>query len=198
MKTKQIVISVLICIIFAFGKSSFAKLVIYEGDGQAYEIAEGDKTKEIAELTKTYIESKKSEDRYKVRLKNTILKAEQDRSKRVDITHVLKENIVGNNGEILKRAGDKYNPLENVTMTNLIIIDGESEDQIEWAREKEKEFSGKTKILIAKGSTKDAKDFHGIRVYRLRDDMQEFFQITHIPCTVSQEGKELVVNEYNI
>lgn len=198
MKTKQIVISVLLCIIFVSGKSSVAKLVIYEGDGQAYEIAEGDKTKEIAELTKIYIESKKSEDRYKVRLKNTILKAEQDRSKRVDVTHVLKENIVGNNGELLKRAGDKYNPLENVTMTNLIIIDGESEDQVEWAIEKEKEFSGNTKILIAKGSTKDAKNLYGIRVYRLRDDMQEFFQITHIPCTVRQDGKELVVNEYNI
>jgi len=183
---------------FAPGKSSVAKLVVYEGDGQAYEIAEGDKTKEVAELTRNYIESKKSEDRHKVRLKNTILKAERDRSKRVDVTHVLKENIVGNNGEILKRAGDKYNPLENVTMTNLIIIDGENEDQIDWAIEKEKEFSGNTKILIAKGSTKDAKNLHGIRVYRLRDDMQEFFQITHIPCTVSQDGKELVVNEYNI
>lgn len=198
MKIKKIVIFALSCIMLAPGNSSVAKLVVYEGDGLTYEIAERDKTKEVAEFTRNYIENKKSEDRYKVILKNYVLKAEQDRSRRVDVTHILKENIMGSNGEILKLAGDKYNPLENVTMTNLIIIDGESEDQIEWAIDKKKEFFGNTKILIAKGSTKDVKDLHGIRVYRLRDDMQEFFQITHIPCTVRQDGKELVVNEYNI
>ncbi|NTU73858.1 hypothetical protein HGB07_06890 [Candidatus Roizmanbacteria bacterium] len=171
-------------------------MIIYQGDGQSYEISEKDKTKEVVELTKSYIGNKKSEDRYKVKLKNTPLKADRNRSKRVDVTHTLKENIVGKNGEILRRAGDKYNPLENVTMTNLIIIDGESADQIEWATEKEKEFSGNTKILIVSGSTKDVTEHYGIRVYRLRDDMQEFFKITHIPCTVSQDGKELVVNEY--
>lgn len=196
MKKNRIVIAVLFCIIFAPCKSSIAKLEIYKGDGRTYEIAEKDKTKNIAELTRKYLDSDKSEDRYKVKLKNTVVKATKNRSKRVDVTHTFKEDIVGNNGEILKRAGDKYNPLENFIMTNLIIIDGESEDQIEWAIEKEKKLTGNTKILIAKGSSKDVKNRHGIHVYRLRDDMQEFFQITHIPCTVSQDGKELIVNEF--
>ena len=197
MKNNRIVIAVLFCLVFLPGKSSIAKLIIYEGDGQSYEISEKDKTKEVVELTKSYIESNKSDDRYKVKLKNTLRKADRDRSKRVDVTHTFKEDIVGNNGEILRHAGDKYNPLENVNMTNLIIIDGESENQIEWAIEKENEFTGNTKILIASGSTKDVKEIYGIKVYRLRDDMQEFFKITHIPCTVSQDGKELIVNEYN-
>lgn len=201
MSSKTIIFAFLFAIIFVCHKPLDAKLIIYKGDGNTYDVNENDKTKDIEEKTLNYLkrdnQNKAVDNRFRVKLKKQVLQSELNRTKRVDVTHTFKEDIK-HEGIIIQKAGDRFNPLESVHMTNLIIIDGENENQIDWAIGKEKELTGKTKILISNGSSNIIKMNYGIRVYRLTDDMQKLYQITHVPCTVSQDGKELLVHEYKI
>ena len=201
MSTKTIMFAFFFSLIFVCHKPSNAKLITYQGDGNTYDVTEKDKTKEIEEKTLNYLkrdnQNTSVDDRFRVKLKEQVFKSELNRTKKVDVTHTFKEDIK-HEGTVIQKAGDRFNPLESVHMTNLIIIDGENENQIDWAIGKEKEFTGKTKILISNGSSNIIKINYGIRVYRLTDDMQKLYQITHVPCTVSQDGKELLVHEYKI
>ena len=203
MSTKTIIFAFFFSLIFVYHKPSNAKLITYQGDGNTYDVTEKDKTKEIEEKTLNYLkrdnQNTSVDDRFRVKLKEQVFKSELNRTKKVDVTHTFKEDLKYE-GTVIQHAGDRFNPLESVRMTNLIIIDGENENQIYWAIGKEKEFlgKGKTKILISNGSSNVIKTNHGIRVYRLNDDMKKLYQITHVPCTVSQDGKELLVHEYKI
>jgi ASC-1-like (ASCH) protein len=113
----------------------------------------------------------------------------------VDITYTLPVDIKDKDGNVLIAKGHKHNPLAKMTMTSLIVINGEKKEHIQWAKQKKKAIK-KAKILISKGSFLAIQRKHNLRVYHLKDQMVDRFQINRVPCTVIQKEQKLEITEY--
>lgn len=83
-------------------------------------------------------------------------------------------------------------------MPSLLIVDGEDEEQVKWAIGKKEDFSGEYMILLTNGSFKTILREYQLRVFRLTDSLQKRFEITHVPCSVIQEGNKIIVSEYEL
>lgn len=69
----------------------------------------------------------------------------EPRSYLYDPTIIVQEDIRTQNGQIIARAGDEFNPLEFTPMNQrLVFFDGDDAEQIEWARS---EFSGTDQVV---------------------------------------------------
>lgn len=191
---------ILISFLIGFPISSVA-MEIFEGSGEAYTVTEPDQTEKISSLTQKHLaDERKStldEERYRVSLKNPPGYAIEDRTKEVDLTYVFKNDIIGKDGVIIRKKGDSYNPLDRLVMPDLLVIDGENENHIKWAIE-QKEDLYDYMILITSGSFLTVGRLYKLRVYRLTDSLQRRFQITHIPCAVTQDGNKVMVMEYGL
>jgi len=174
------------------------EMVIIEGDGYEFDVAENDQTEAIAKKTQEYLENRGIPVNGNVELNNPLLTATEESVRRVDITYTYPKDVAGKDGKILRKAGDTFNPLTKVTMPDLIVVSGKSETQLAWAeRFKEENLSPSAMIVLADGNWKTVRKELGIEAYRLSDRLQQRLQLTHVPCTVSQDGEEIVIHEYS-
>jgi conjugal transfer pilus assembly protein TraW len=173
-------------------------LQIIEGQGRSYPIAEASQSQAIAhqyQKAKSKPDRRKLEKKWVAKLENPPTTARQDRTRLVDITYTLPVDIKDKEGNVLIAKGHKHNPLAKMTMTSLIVIDGQKKEHIQWARQKKKALK-KAKILISKGSFLAIQRKHNLRVYHLKDQMVDRFQIKRVPCTIIQKGQQLEISEY--
>jgi hypothetical protein len=180
-----------------------AALTVIEGDGKAYPIVEQSQADNIKNQ---YIKEKKERDKlspkelenkYVVHLTKVPDPASENRVRNVDPSYTLPFDITDSGGKIIKeyKKGYTFNPLDKITMTSLIVIDGNKEDQITWAQKLNKEISP-SKILLSKGSFIAVARKYRLRVYHLNDDIMNRMGIERVPCTVIQKGNMLEVAEY--
>ncbi len=174
-------------------------LEVIDGQGRSYPIEEADQGKA---LVKQYNNSRKQktsrtdlEKKWVARLERQPRLCKQNRTRLVDITYTLPFDIQDKDGRILFAKGHQHNPLVKMTMTSLIIIDGEKKEHIEWAKQQKKDLKN-AKILITKGSFLTIRREHNLRVYHLKDQMMDRFKIEKIPCTIIQQGQKLEVTEF--
>ena len=80
-----------------------------------------------------------------------VIKTKKARIFEFDPTIELTEDLKDQKGKIFARKGDKHNALDYITYSKtLLFIDGEDEEQIEWAKLKLLKHK-KVKIILVKG-----------------------------------------------
>jgi hypothetical protein len=174
-------------------------LQIIEGRGRAYPIEEVSQKKIIAEKIRKETEKKSKPEELEniriVRLTNQPAIARKDRVRQVDISYTLPFDLKDRNGRIMFPKGHAYNPLSQIKMTSLIIIDGENPTHIKWAKEQQAQLKP-AKILLYKGSFLRVMRKYNLRVYHLNDRIMDRMQIETVPCTVVQKDRYLEITEY--
>lgn len=65
----------------------------------------------------------------------------------------LSQDLLDHQGNIIHPAGSKVNPLDSSPLnTVLLIIDGDDEQQVSWAKDQNEQHQQKTKWILVKGS----------------------------------------------
>jgi conjugal transfer pilus assembly protein TraW len=174
-------------------------LQVLEGQGRAYPIGEESQSRKIIreyqKQAQTRTAPEELEKKWVVRLGKKPWAALEDTTRIVDISYTVPFDIADENGKVLIPKGYVYNPLAKINMTSLIVIDGENEEHIQWARQKQKELK-RAKILISRGSFMRVMREKKLRVYHLDDRIMERMQIHAVPCIVVQKGPYLEIREY--
>lgn len=127
-----------------------------------------------------------------------ITKTEKEREFKFDPTITVTQDLADHNGKIFARAGEQFNPLNQVKMTPMLFINGENEKQISWALKKisEKKIFRHdfAKIVLMKGSPFDLQEKLDRPIYF---DQQGFLTkklgIEHVPAIVFQNPWEKVL-----
>lgn len=178
--------------------------------GETFEIEEEDLLEQIlsklrglqnnGELERLTVEANR-------RVKNMILRpnqvqgvsyAETRREYLFDPSIIVTRDLFDDRGRIFACKGERFNPLDNVTMRPLIFIDGENEKHIKWAVSKLSDTKiyrhDQGKIILIKGSPLDLQkklkqeiyfDQFGLLSRRLK--------IKHVPAIVYQNQNDKVL-----
>lgn len=175
--------------------------------GETFEIAEEDLLEQISSKLQILQKKGKLEQLTKEasgRIKDMILKPSQVqgvsyteiRRKYVfDPSIVVTKDLFDNEGRIFARKGEKFNPLNNVTMRPLIFIDGENKNHIKWAIAKLSDPKiyrhEQGKIVLIKGSPLALQETLKREIY-----FDQFglicrkLKIKHVPAIVYQNPNE--------
>lgn len=100
-------------------------------------------------------------------------------------------------GRVFYRANTKVNPLDYISMTQILIfIDGDDEKQVSWALNESNRVKGKAKIILIKGKIIDLMRLKKVRLYFDQGgNLTQKFGIKAVPAVVSQEGHLLKIRE---
>lgn len=109
-----------------------------------------------------------------------------------DPTAILERDIIDHKGNVLKKKGTTYNPLlQRKISTQLIFIEGNDKDQVNWALKQPR-----SKIVLVNGSPLDLEEKHQVPIYF---DQHGFlcrkFGISAFPAHVFQQGQVLRCEE---
>ena len=156
MVKKIILISVLLFNLYSLGKDKG----VY---GELFEIEEKDLLEHVTSRLKKLEENgelKGIQDGIQKRIMKNIeeprdidgiIKTKEARVFEFDPTIEVTENLKDQKGRIFAKKGDKYNALNYITYSKtLLFIDGEDEEQIEWAKLKLLKHKN-VKIILVKG-----------------------------------------------
>ena len=126
-----------------------------------------------------------------------IRRTEAARSFYFDPSIVVRENITDTMGNILVPAGTRANPLEIVSLSkHLLFFDGTDERQVERAHALITQYQGKVKPILVAGSYLALMQRWQLPVYYDQQGaLTRKLGITHVPALVSQEGKQLRIDE---
>lgn len=119
----------------------------------------------------------------------------QKREYTFDPTIIVTRDLADRNGRIFAKKGEKFNPLERISMKPLLFIDGEDRKQIKWALSKindqkvQKHNMGK--IILIKGSPLNLQNELGREIYFDQYGVLiTKFGIKHVPAIVFQKPEE--------
>ncbi len=177
---------------------------MFDGGGKSYPVIETSRSETILKKIRAAKKNQKNpidpEKKWVVRLAHPPKPVKQDATRSVDISVTLPFDITDAQGQVIYPKGYRYNPLDHylpgVQMTSLVVIDGENDEQVQWARKIRQVIRGRVKIVISRGSFLKLKREQNLRVFHLDDELMNRFQIERIPCTVIQKGSELEIHEY--
>lgn len=166
--------------------------------GTCYEIAE----KDFAEVIREKSASKKQDFLKETAFRKYVKmlegskgfeKAERSLVRYKDPSIVSKQEIRDDKGKIIVRKGDRFNPLDLVSLKEtLLFFDGTDEEQCQWARN----FQAPNKWILVKGNPFDLEEKEGRPVYYDQSNvLSSHFEIQRIPATVSQEENLLKIEE---
>ena len=126
-----------------------------------------------------------------------------------DPTYVLDRDIEDHKGNIIAKKETVINPLDTVTMHGILFfLDADDKRQIRWALNHTKEIKktkknekaikyDRIKYVLVKGNIKDAGKKLNDRIYFDQYGLiTKKLGIKHIPCTVKQEKKRLLIQEF--
>lgn len=123
--------------------------------------------------------------------------ARENRIYYFDPSIVLQRDYADNRGVIFAKKGTKINPLDSIPLSNnLIFIDGDNKQHIDYAINYYKEKNGKVKIILTNGAVMDLMNNLKIRLYFDQQGLLiKKFRIKSIPAIVLQENKLLKIEE---
>ena len=115
-----------------------------------------------------------------------------------DPSYILQEDIKDQDGDIIHKKGTVVNPLDTVALpVNLLFIDGDSKEQVNWALNYSK--SDICKIILVKGQPMELMKKHKLRVYfDQKGILIGRFGITQTPALVKQKGNKLLIEEIKL
>jgi conjugal transfer pilus assembly protein TraW len=108
----------------------------------------------------------------------------------------LKHDLTDTHGHIIAKAG-LYNALRYKPFdTQLLFIDGNNQNQVNWAINHFKNDGVKTKIVLTKGSFINLdKQFKIWFYYDQNGKYTQKLKIKHVPAIVIQDGEQLKISE---
>ena len=117
-----------------------------------------------------------------------------------DPTIVISQNIIDAHGNIIAKAGSKFNPLTLVKLRKeLIFYNGDDKRQIKLVKELNKRLNNKTKLILTGGSIiRQTKLFHKAIYFDQSGRLTNHFGINHVPAIVKQVGLKLRISEIGI
>ncbi len=123
--------------------------------------------------------------------------ARENRIYYFDPSIVLQRDYRDNRGIVFAKKGTKINPLDSMQLSNnLIFIDGDNKQHIDYAINYYKRNNGKVKIILTNGAIMDLMNNLKVRLYFDQQGLLiEKFRIKNIPAIVSQENKLLRIEE---
>lgn len=126
-----------------------------------------------------------------------IKRTERARSFYFDPSIVVRENITDAKGNIIVDAGTRANPLEIVSLSkHLLFFDGTDERQVEHAWGLIARYDGRVKPILVAGSYLALMQRWQTPVYYDQQGaLTRKLGITQVPALVSQQGKQLRIDE---
>lgn len=122
--------------------------------------------------------------------------ATTDRTFTFDPTFTVGEDIRDMQGRFIARKGDKVNPLDKVSMNQILyFIDGDDRRQVAWVK---RQLAGQVafKVILVNGNVKEVSDALDEPVYFDQAGvLTTKFGFTHVPARVRQDGRVLKVDE---
>ncbi|MDP5012431.1 MAG: hypothetical protein NWR39_00270 [Pseudomonadota bacterium] len=108
----------------------------------------------------------------------------------------LDRDLADHNGTRFYQAGRKVNPLNQITLSKeYLFIDGDRPRQVAWALNYKK--SKAAMIILVKGDPMRLMRDAGVQVFFDQEEaMAKRFQLTHVPCSMAQEGTNLRITEW--
>ncbi len=122
-------------------------------------------------------------------------RARETRSFAYDPSIAVPYDLKDQKGQIFHKSGTTVNPLSYKSMNrSLVFIAGDDPDQVEWALET---FDPqKIRLVLTSGSPFDLMDRLGRPVFfDQHGTLTKKFTIKHLPATVEQDGRFLLVTE---
>ncbi len=114
-----------------------------------------------------------------------------------DPSIIVPIDIVDTSGRLIQPAGTKANPLHYIAMTrDLVFIDGDDSDQVDWMREITKTEPDHYKVILTKGAVIELmKEFNRRFFFDQQQIYTEKLAIKSLPALVYQEGLFLRIDE---
>lgn len=127
-----------------------------------------------------------------------ITETEKEREYKFDPTITATQDLANHNGKVFARAGEQFNPLDQMKMTPMLFINGENEKQISWALKKisEKKIFRHdfAKIVLVKGSPFNLQKKLDRPIYFDQKGLiTKKLGIEHVPAIVFQNPWEKVL-----
>lgn len=115
----------------------------------------------------------------------------------VDPSYIAAKDITTPDGKFVAHAGEKVNPLDYVPLSRyLILFNGESEKEVRTAKKLGEYYKGQVKYVLEAGSPVDLSKKWNTQVYFDQNGaLVHKFGIRHTPAMISQEGKQLRIDE---
>lgn len=187
---------------------SFAGTVHAQAVGPTYKIIEKDMLDEIRatlEAKERSGELGKLKEEAITRSKNSILnpqavdgiqRSKEARSFYYDPTLVVNKTIATPDGTVLAKNGDKFNPLDQVSMSSILVFfDGRDADQVMKAKKIVDDAKGRAKPILVGGSLELMRIWRQRIYFDQKGLLTSKFGIRQTPAVVYQEGKRLRVDE---
>jgi conjugal transfer pilus assembly protein TraW len=176
--------------------------------GTTYPIIEEDAIAQMKKAIATY-DWEKFKKKQREKIKNFKPKdlvdlptVQEDKVFKVDMTGLIKEDIIGRDGVVIYPKGFRYNPMEYVFMRRILVfilvfINGKDEKQIQWYKKSPYPGDMRTMLLITDGSYLDVrKKLNTPSVYYANKEIIDRMGIKAVPSVAVQKGTELEVKEY--
>lgn len=105
--------------------------------------------------------------------------------------YVAPKDVKDEDGNIIVKSGTEVNPLENVTLRNILFIDGTKEQQAALIAKHKDAI-----IYLTGGKPFELADKYGIEIYYAQNKEYKKFDIKQVPALIVQEGLKLKVSEF--
>jgi conjugal transfer pilus assembly protein TraW len=116
--------------------------------------------------------------------------AREDRVYYINPKVILTEDIVDLEGNVLIPQGTVFDPTQYVTLGRYVVIDGNSEKQVEFALKGD--FK---KIILISGNLEKLVKTHRRPFYFANDELLERFRIKRVPAVIEGDGEYVRVTE---
>ena len=115
----------------------------------------------------------------------------------IDPSITLNQDIHDHKGNILFKSGTKINPLDKISIEEIVLINGNDKEQIAWYKQK---FNNKVNTLILLGGNYESlkKELGSELYFDQTGEWVKKFKIESLPAILSQEDKIIRVHEINI
>ena len=115
----------------------------------------------------------------------------------IDPSMTLTHDIKDHKGNILFKAGTKVNPLSQISIEEIVLINGNDESQVKLYKQK---YKDKTNTLILLGGNYGLlkKSLSSELYFDQTGEWIKKFKIESLPAILSQEDKSIRVHEINI
>ena len=131
-----------------------------------------------------------------------LIKTKQARTFEKDISVSMPEDIRDHNGKIIHKSGTLVNPLSNkllATKKVLIFLDGDDNEQVEWALKEHQKRRGLAKLVLVNGKPLELmRAFDTPFYFDQTGRLARYFGFQQIPAMVYQKGDKLMVAEVKL
>jgi len=113
-----------------------------------------------------------------------------------DPTVILDHDLYDGQGRLLARAGSHIDPLAlRPLASELLLFDGSDPAELKWVKEYVKTHASVMLILVG-GEVQASSEELRRRCYAdLNGALTKRFQLSHVPARISQQGKQLLIEE---